>query len=109
MSNQNATRREFADALEQWCKLQDEGQGDTEQAYQVWETVWLHAPEWFKDKTRALAHGTGLIPNPAGYDERGNPVYSVEDIAARMSTTEEALLEEYPHLATTTPPVHRIN
>jgi hypothetical protein len=109
MGNPNATRREFVEALEVWCKLQDAGRADSEAGYAAWETVWRYAPEWFKDKARALAGGAGLIPDPAGYDADANPVYRLADVAERLGTSEQALLEQSPHMATRTPPFHRIN
>ena len=49
------------------------------------------APKWFADEAHAMAKQMGLIPDPTGYLDNGDPVYSLESIAkAHGITIEEA-------------------
>jgi hypothetical protein len=106
MTNEQIDPR-FAEALEQWCAMQAAGQADSEEGYEVWEAVWSYAPEWFRTQARSVL--SGLVPDPAGYDADGNPVYRLADVAEKLGTTEQAMLESGPHVATTIPPVHLIH
>lgn len=52
--------------------------------------IMIHAPQEFKDMAASMAKEDGLMPEqPYGYDDNGEPVYSIEQMAAQVGITLE--------------------
>lgn len=54
----------------------------------LFSEIMIHAPESFKDIASAMAKEMGLMPEqPYGYDDNGQPVYSMEQVATQVGIT----------------------
>ena len=64
---------------------------DSQQAQDAWLKAIILAPQWFMDEHAGpIAEQMGLLPSaPAGYDEAGQPVYTLSQIAHLQGITEE--------------------
>lgn len=56
-------------------------------ARRLWLIVEATAPEWFKAEMGAIARNMGLLPEAYGYDDDGQRLYSLDDLAAKLGIT----------------------
>jgi hypothetical protein len=56
-------------------------------ARRLWLLVETTAPEWFRAEMNAVAKEMGLLPATYGYDDDGQRMYSLDDIAANLGIT----------------------
>ena len=56
-------------------------------ARRLWLIVEATAPDWFRDEMAAIAQQMGLLPDAYGYDDDGQRLYSLDDLATKLGIT----------------------
>ena len=59
------------------------------QAKRAMQRAMVLAPRTLRDEITRMAESTGLLPQPDGYTEDGQPVVSLEAVAAQLGMTLE--------------------
>jgi len=72
---------EFIAALTAFNELTERGQCETPEARRAWDRLIRVAPKWFLDMMNAKMRELDLLPEPAGFDADGRPVYAAEAVA----------------------------
>ncbi len=75
---------EFLAALTAFNGLTERGQCETPEARRAWDRLIRLAPAWFLDELGAKMRELDLLPDPAGFDADGRPVYAAEAVASRL-------------------------
>lgn len=58
-------------------------------ARRLWLLVEEVSPEWFREEMRTIARDMNLLPDTWGYDDDGERLYSVDDVAAKVGKSRE--------------------
>lgn len=67
-----------------------EAERDSPEGRMLFTEAMIHAPEQFKRMIDEEAKKFGLIPDqPHGYDDAGNPLYSLDQLADRLGITHD--------------------
>lgn len=82
---------EFAALMHQW-KDTAAGLGDDHpHARRLWHLAMQTAPDWFVDEMHQMARDMGLLPTARQCNILGEPIYTVDEVAASLGvSTEEA-------------------
>ena len=84
-------------AYERIAKIHGE---ESEQARDAFTAAMMKAPRWFQDEANAMAEKMGLIPaHPSGYSDKGEALYTLEDLAKSLGITYEEA-EQHMHKLT---------
>lgn len=81
---------EFSEAMEKYKAMLDENAGiETDEARDQFAKAMLLAPDWFHEMAMSEAKTMGLIPKATHCLENGEPVFSLEEIAAHLGISLE--------------------
>ena len=77
----------FQHLMQTFRELSEEEQCSPEGSA-LFTEIMIHAPQEFKDLAASMAKEVGLMPQqPYGYDDNGEAVYSIEQMAAQVGIT----------------------
>jgi hypothetical protein len=79
--------QEFRDAGAAYEALHRTGQAETPEGIAALYLMFKLAPEWLADEFHEIAHSTGLMPEPIGYDDQNQPFYAASDLADKLGIT----------------------
>ena len=81
----------FSAAMRRYQTIAAQYGESSQQAQDAWLKAIVLAPQWFMDEHAGpIAEQMGLLPSaPAGYDEAGQPVYTLNQIAHLQGITPE--------------------
>lgn len=83
----------FSHAMRQYVNISKRLGDDHAEVNKALTKALSIAPDWFRGEMHTKANEMGLIPEPAGYLDNGDPVYSLESVAkAHGISIEEAEL-----------------
>lgn len=85
---------DFAREYKLFEELEKQHGVGSEQAQAQLATAMMYAPEQLKQELYRIGVEKGFIPKPSGYDDNGNPIYSVSMIAEHFGLSEEEVMEE---------------
>jgi hypothetical protein len=81
----------FSEAMRQYIRISERLGDEHPEAKRAMTKALSLAPDWFRDEMHAKAKEMGLMPEPTGYLDNGDPVFSIESIAkAHGISIEEA-------------------
>lgn len=81
----------FSEAMLQYVRISERLGDDHPEVMKALTKALSLSPDWFRDEMYAKAKKMGLIPEPVGYLDNGDPVYSLESVAkAHGISIEEA-------------------
>lgn len=80
---------EFLDAVDELTRTVEELGHEHHQAKRAMHRAMALAPRTLRDEIIRMAESTGLLPKPDGYTEDGQPVVSLEALAAQWGMTLE--------------------
>ena len=80
---------EFLDAVDELTRTVEELGHEHHQAKRAMQRALVLAPRTLRDEIIRMAESTGLLPKPDGYTEDGQPVVSLEALAAQWGMTLE--------------------
>ena len=80
---------EFLDAVDELTRTVEELGHEHHQAKRAMQRALVLAPRTLRDEITRMAESTGLLPQPDGYTEDGQPVVSLEAVAAQLGMTLE--------------------
>lgn len=80
---------EFLDAVGELTRTVEELGHEHHQAKRAMQRALVLAPRTLRDEIIRMAESTGLLPKPDGYTEDGQPVVSLEALAAQWGMTLE--------------------
>lgn len=85
---------EFIEAGRCSNALHADGKGRTAEGMKAFARMYDLAPEWFKDEMHGMAKSLSLIPEPAGYDDSGEPFYSLDAVADKLGVSPGELVDK---------------
>jgi len=111
----NPGQPEFLAAMARLKALQATGDDDSPEYQRTFLTMTRTAPAWWKLEMERVAECFGL-PQPGAYDDAGNPLYDLAEVAERLGVCPEEAAEQLMELQAVMPgekllhhgPVHRI-
>lgn len=78
---------EFTALMHQY-EATSKGLGDDHpHARRLWHLLMQTAPGWFIDEAHEMAREMGLLPTARQCNDQGEPIYTVEDMAASLGVT----------------------
>ena len=80
---------EFLDAVDELTRTVEELGHEHHQAKRAMQRAMMLAPRTLRDEITRMAESMGLLPKPDGYTEDGQPVVSLETLAAQWGMTLE--------------------
>ena len=80
---------EFLAAVDELTRTVEELGHEHHQAKRAMQRALVLAPRTLRDEITRMAESTGLLPKPDGYTEDGQPVVSLEALAAQWGMTLE--------------------
>ena len=89
---------EFSDLMRQYRDTAAGLGHDHPIARRLWLIVLTAAPDWFLVEAHQTGRDMGLLPEPAGCDDTGQPFYALDDIAAKLGVSEEGLRSQLAEL-----------
>jgi hypothetical protein len=84
--------QEFRDAGAAYEALYRTGQAETSEGIAALYMMFKLAPEWLADEFHEMAHATGLMPEPIGYDDQNQPYYAASDLAEKLGVPVEKVV-----------------
>ena len=90
---------EFTNAMHEYNAIAKKHGEESERARIAFTKAMLKAPKWFQDEANEMAVEMGLIPkNPSGYNDLGEPIYTLHDLAKTLGIEYEEAEERLHEL-----------
>ena len=84
--------KEFLDAGAAYAALYRTEQAGAPECIAALRMMLKLAPEWLADEFHEIAHATGLMPEPIGYDDQNQPHYAASDLAEKLGVPVEKVV-----------------